>query len=220
MLFFFFLLLCSMYELHVTDLSPSPDNLCRPSSSTLKFDLTASLDFRSSSSTQLELAEDASAKRGLSASIDTVFSFEERIANSLQARFAFMLHNVNNAAADLAGAGGAMAEKDAVRPLDIAYLARLAMYENFHSSEGNSLHAQRAGGLGSSMHVPLAHTRASDEEMWLLIAGVHIVPAAAPTPSSAAAIAASTSPTSAATQSPSSTGSKTTDETKRPDRSR
>lgn len=213
-------LFCSMYELHVIDLSPSPDHLCRPSSSTLKFDLTASLDFRSSSSMQLELVEDASAKRGLSASIDTVFSFEERIANSLQARFAFMLHNVNNAAADLGGAGAAMGEKDAVRPLDIAYLARLAMYENFHSSEGNSLHAQRVGAIGSSMHTPLAHTRASDEEMWLLIAGVHIVPATAPTTSSTATVTSSASPTSTATQSPSSASSKTAEEAQRPAQSR
>jgi hypothetical protein len=106
------------------------------------------------------------------------------------------------------GGGGGLAEKDAVRPLDIAYLARLAMYENFHSSEGNSLHAQRANSLGSSLHAPLAHTRASDEEMWLLIAGVHIVTPAMPTSTSADAAPATSSTNSATTHSPSSGSAK------------
>jgi hypothetical protein len=210
------------YELHVSDTSPSPgDHLSRPGSSTRKFDLSATLGFRSTSSVQLGLQEDAAAKRGLSAAIDAVFAFEERIANSLQARYAFMIHATSPLTDGLieGGAGGAvgaaavaaaaaMPSGDTVSPLDIAYLARLCTYENMHaeSNRGNApLHRHAAVNLGGSITPSLAHSRASDEELWLLLAGVHIVP---PEPAEAAAAEAKTPrPPSATAATPSAAAS-------------
>jgi len=189
----------NLYELHIVNTAPSSDQLAHPSSSTLKYDLSATLAFRSTSSTQLGLAEDAAAKRGLSAAIDAVFAFEERIANALQARFAFMVHATSAitdgdasvgvaaaGAAAIAAAAAAPSAKsslasgaDTVSALDIAYLARLATYENLHaeSNRGNApIQQRRAVNLGCSNAPAMAHTRASDEELWLLLAGVHIVP--------------------------------------------
>jgi hypothetical protein len=192
----------------------SHDQLSRPSSTMLKFDLSASLAFRSTSSVLLSLTEDAAAKQGLSADIDAVFAFEDRIANTLQARYAFMIHAVlgsADSASDLpAGAAGAVgsvsapsaAGRDSVSALDIAYLARLAVYENMHAEHNRSslLQQRRSVSLGSATSAPtLAHTRASDEELWLLLAGVHLHPQPActappPAATDAAAAAPSTQP--------------------------
>lgn len=182
-----------LYELHITDLErSSSDQLSRPSMSTRKFDLSASLDFRATSSALLELREDASARRGGSALVDAVFSFEERIANSLQARYAFMMHTIDapgEGASSSAAAVDGFVEKDAVRPLDLAYLARLCMYENLHVDHSSTMamQAKRSVNLGSGPQGTLAHTRASDEEMWLLLAGVHIPPPVAPVPAAVSA---------------------------------
>ena len=182
-----------LYELHITDLErSSSDQLSRPSLSTRKFDLSASLDFRATSSALLELREDASARRGGSALVDAVFSFEERIANSLQARYAFMMHTIDapgEGASSSAAAVDGFVEKDAVRPLDLAYLARLCMYENLHVDHSSTMamQAKRSVNLGSGSQATLAHTRASDEEIWLLLAGVHIPTPVEPMPPASAA---------------------------------
>lgn len=230
----------NMYELHVTSLSSSSsDGLTRPSSSTLKFDLTAALDFRSTSSAHLDLLEDAAARRRCSGLVDAVFSFEERIANALQARHAFMLHSVDeqtngneNVATSAAISSGPLSPMaaavgtvptDAMRPLEIAYLARLCMYENLHAeSSATSRHAP-ALTLGNATNTPLRHTQASDEELWLLLAGVHIhghapeptAPTTAPTtptpPPTIAEPAATNTNTTAATAPATPTASETTE---------
>lgn len=189
------------YELHVTSLQSSLDGISRPAASTLKFDLTASLDFRSTSSRHLGLYEDAASKARGSALVDAVFSFHDQIANVTQERFAFMLHSVDEqsiepaglASTSLSGAAGVAASGDTLRPLDIAYIARLCIFENMHAEThpsalatgmSRSTSRNQLGGDGPL----LRHTLATDEELWLLLAGVHIY---SEKESQAAAVAAS-----------------------------
>jgi hypothetical protein len=178
------------YELHVTNLQSSVDGISRPSASTLKFDLTASLDFRSTSSRHLDLHEDAASKLRGSALVDAVFSFQEQIANVTQERFAFMLHSVDEqpiveptgfTSTSLSAAAAVASAGDTLRPLDIAYLARLCMYENEFSPTHPSSVANGMARSTSRNHLgadgpSLRHTQATDEELWLLLAGVHIYP--------------------------------------------
>jgi hypothetical protein len=166
----------SMYELHVSDLSLSPrDQLSRPSSSTLKFALSASLAFRTSSSVLLSLPEEAvMSSTGVAADIGAVFAFEDRIANTLQARYAFVLHsNSADSGSDVTGVAVGSTVSDSISPLEVAYLSRLCTYENMHTEHSRS--------HGVSVP-PLAHTKANDEELWLLLAGVHIHTQTPPTP--------------------------------------
>jgi hypothetical protein len=182
----------STYELQITDLGfSSSDQLVRPASSTLKFSLDASLCFRSSNLALLSLPEDALAQmRGANAApVEALFAFEERVANSLQTRYAFLLHSLDPATATPRGMDAALParassplerDRDAMSPLELAYCARLSMYENMHADARSSLAMQskRSVNLGNFSTVPLSHTKASDEELWLLLAGVHIHSAA------------------------------------------
>lgn len=166
----------NMYELHICSLEPSSDGISRPSTTTLKFDMIGSLEFRSTTRQQIGLFDVASV-RGTSAPpqpvVDAVFTFEDRIANVVQERYAFMVHPVEQHHSGGGGVGIGSdgftplnPNPDSMRPLDIAYLARLCMYENLHA-DGPSRSSAHRGGV-------LRHTQASDEELWLLLAGVHI----------------------------------------------
>ena len=124
---------CSVYELVVENLAVDPaladgDLLSSPSLSSssarrLRFDLTSSLSFKVSTSQHLHLREDATAKRQQSGLLDVVFTWGDQFVQRMQRRFAFML-------LDLPEATNGRRHSDTLRPLDIAYAARLCAYEN------------------------------------------------------------------------------------------
>ena len=163
----------SVYELHVENLAADPaladgDLLSSPALSSssdrrLRFELCASLSFRCSSSALLGLHEDDAAKAHQSGLLDVVFTWCEQWVQRVQRHFAFMLLDLDEAAHGR--------QADTLRPIDVAYAARLCCYENAAQPH----HRATADALGRSRsrsRSPLYHVRATDEELWLLFGGV------------------------------------------------
>ena len=122
----------SVYELHVENLAADPalvdgELLSSPSLSSssarrLRFDLSSSLSFRCTNSRAIGLAEDEAVKSQSSALLDVCFHWSSQWVNRVQCQYAFMLLDL-----DVSTHGR---QADNLRPLDIAYAARLCCYEN------------------------------------------------------------------------------------------
>jgi len=88
-------------------------------------------------------------------------SWEWRIANEVQCKYAFLFNDVTN-----------LSTKEALRPIDTLYIARLCMYENVVCDYSRH-HAAGPGAAApppsrTEVSVP-RHTLASDEELLLIL---------------------------------------------------
>ena len=153
----------SVYELLVENLAADPalldgDLLSSPSLSSssgrrLRFDLSSSLRFRCTNSRAIGLVEDEAVKSQSSALLDVCFHWSSQIVSRVQCQYAFMLLDI-----DVATLGR---QADSLRPLDIAYAARLCCYEN---------QTTRPQHTSQSSASRLFHVQATDEELWMLFA--------------------------------------------------
>ena len=159
----------SVYELHVENLAADPalldgELLSSPSLSSssgrrLRFDLSSSLSFRCTNSRAIGLAEDEAVKSQSSALLDVCFHWCSQWVSRVQCQYAFMLLDL-----DVSTHGR---QADNLRPLDIAYAARLCCYENQttrpqHANHTHVRHNHRAHNslLASASQYSTKHPRA------------------------------------------------------------
>ena len=152
----------SVYELHVENLAVDPGvcdgellqspSLSSSSDRRLRFELSAALQFRCSTSELLQLHEDEAAKRHQSGLLDVCFTWCDQWVKRVQRQYAFMLLDL-----DIASHGR---QADTLRPLDIAYAARLCSYEN-QTQHNTTSHAPRHHHSAQQHVASHTHQRAS-----------------------------------------------------------
>ena len=151
---------CSLYELHVENLAADPSlldgellqspSLSSSSDRRLRFELSPALHFRCSTSELLQLHEDEAAKRHQSGLLDVIFTWCDQWVRRVQRHYAFMLLDL-----DIASHGR---QADTLRPLDIAYAARLASYDNTaQHTNASAAHMRRTHSTAPAQVTPLAH---------------------------------------------------------------
>ena len=120
----------------------------------IKFDLDHHLSLTATSCEAVFLQETTDLKDYVQSVVSGCFMWDEKLANTVQNRYLFVLHDLPSHTPHTA---------DFLRPLDIAYIARLCIYEN--RTRAVKLTQQR----DKKSETP-AHTFARDEELWTILA--------------------------------------------------
>ena len=124
----------------------SSPSLSSSSGRRLRFDLSSSLNFRCTNSRAIGLLEDEAVKSQSSALLDVCFHWSSQWVSRVQCQYAFMLLDL-----DVATHGR---QADNLRPLDIAYAARLCCYENSTTRPQHGGHNQVSQALALSQSIP------------------------------------------------------------------